>query len=307
MAKMNEQMEVKVVMDTKMCDAVASYARMPRFSAVCPAHIAKELQKEGVLGSYNLVLAHDIVDNIQAYGELFDYTKTPADWDSRTHGGWRTSRPLGQVTILDNSVIELGGAVSLEMILEAAVTVKANVIVLPDVLRDSKGTIESGLDAYELWTPVLERYLTWDWSYMVVPQLDKDDTAFGLKSFIRCAEAFISQPRINWWGCPRNLVEPLGTRADALKILRMLDYTKAVHMLGFSDNLIDDFLCATDVQNRVMGIDSAVPLRAASKGVSMRLSMDTNTEIGPRGGWWNNVTFDPLMVENMKAVKSWLS
>lgn len=267
-----------------------SYTSAPKFSAVCPVHIADTLNKAGALGDYNLVLAHDVVQHKKAYE--FTYGRM---------GSWRT-------TILDNSVIELGDAVNIDMIVEAAIAVKANVIVLPDVLKDSAATIDRSREAFDTWTPQLKKYLKWDWSYMVVPQMDAANDIFDVRfsSFVACAEAFVDLPLVHWWGCPRNLVEPLGTRATALQCLRTLDGNKAVHMLGFSDDIIDDMLCALDPLYRVVGIDSAVPLRAASKGMRMKLSMDCVKDLGPRGDWWEAAEYNELMFDNMKIVRKWL-
>lgn len=54
-----------------------------------------------------------------------------------------TVRNAGGYKILDNSLIELKGAVSLGRVLDAAETIQADEIVLPDVFQDKDGTLES--------------------------------------------------------------------------------------------------------------------------------------------------------------------
>lgn len=51
--------------------------------------------------------------------------------------------------ILDNSLIELGGAVTLDRVLRAANTVAANEIILPDVFLDGPGTVRAIREAID--------------------------------------------------------------------------------------------------------------------------------------------------------------
>src|SRR5690606_14854074 len=89
---------------------------MAYFAPVCPVHILKQLAAEGSMGTYHLPLAHDVLEHKDEYHNLFVKSRY-ADFIS--------------TTILDNSVIELGTAVDINVIGEAAKIVHANVIVLP--------------------------------------------------------------------------------------------------------------------------------------------------------------------------------
>ena len=247
---------------------------MTKFAPVAPIHILKELNDRKVLGRYHLLLAHDILAHEDEYAEIFR---------NQTH----------LHVILDNSLIELGHAVSIDVIREAADIVSANVIVLPDTQHDAKATVDDCTEAYDKWTTSLNKMGLEDWSFMYVPQGET------LQEFAWAAHELHSDhrfPRIGWWGVPRNLVSipEIASRRKAVTLCNINNSNRKIHMLGFSDDLIDDFTVAVR-SGCVNGIDSAVPLRAASLQVEMSLAI----ELPPRGDWWDNVKFDPMMIENI--------
>lgn len=264
---------------------------MAKFAPVCPAHIAKGLAGFYALGDYHLLLAHDILQKPDLYHEVF-----------HPQGGMVGSATLGyhETVILDNSVIELGTAVDIEVIVQAATVVKANVIVLPDVLLDAKATVEACRRAADDWEPILRKELgEWhnhDWSYMFVPQ------GLSREEFAWCAEQFADDGRIGWWGIPRNYsIKGLGSRRDAVEICSALNGSKKIHLLGFGDDIVDDVLSAR--HPKVNGIDSAVPLRAASAGMKMSMYLP---DLGPRKDWWDTVEWDYDMVAAVNLFRTWI-
>ena len=112
---------------------------MGKFAPVCPAHIAAQLKNWHMLGEYHLLLAHDVAANSEAYASAYMVNR----WEQGT-------------IIMDNSIIELGDSVDLQMIKTAADTVQANVVVLPDVLLDCQGTVDRIAEALPLWQEAFE-------------------------------------------------------------------------------------------------------------------------------------------------------
>lgn len=263
---------------------------MSDFAPVCPIHIMSGLAKAGLMGKYHLPLAHDVLYHENGYRQLFDVnTKTGSELDH---------------VILDNSVIELGTAVDIKVIGKAAEIVKATVIVLPDVLLDCGATIYNCRKALEEWPRVLDKTLgDGIYTFMVVPQGNT------IEEWIHCAEAFADDTRIGWWGIPRNFnIKGLGSRKLAVDIIQTLDRThdndRNVHLLGFSDNVLDDILSAQHPY--VTGIDSAVPIRAASLGLKMSLAF--NHKLPSRGNWWTapDTVYKDLMGDNLETVRYWI-
>jgi hypothetical protein len=268
-----------------------------RFAPVCPIQIYEAMQADDSLGDYHLPLAHDVLHYPGRYENIFK-----PSLDGAIPKGKFSVRYRNQdwTVILDNSVIELGYAVDIKVVADAARIVHANVIVLPDILLDTDATIDSCLSAIEPWTKELNKVLTpGTWSFMVVPQ------GKTIGDFARCAEAFANCKNVHWWGIPRNFnIHGLGSRRDAIEICWAINNLNRIHLLGFSDNIVDDILSARS--KRVTGIDSAVPLRAASLGHSFGMGLSHN--LPPRGDWWNNpdTKYNKLMRENVRTVRAYV-
>jgi hypothetical protein len=250
---------------------------MARYCIVAPTQILSALDAVGELGSYHLLLAHDVAKRPHDYSQLFKQK----GYDRREL--FYTDR----LVILDNSVVELGTAVSHDMIWKAVDTVTPTCIVLPDVPLNARLTIEAGQNAYPIWEALRPEFI----SFMVIPQ------GTTIHEFSACAEAFADSSKytyICWWGIPRNLVAQVGTRRDAIEIVRALNPHRRIHLFGFSDDLIDDLICA---RNRfVYSIDSAVPIRAPFK-------LSLNSELSPRGNWWEEGELTPYCVGNIQYVR----
>lgn len=259
---------------------------MAKFAPVAPVHLLEAFKIYGELGNYHLLLAHDILKHKEEYSRVFD-TSINAIFGSTPD----------RTIILDNSVIELGTAVEIETILEAAEVTKPTVIVLPDILGDSEGTIQLGHLALVDWTYKLDKVLgVGRWTYMVVPQ------GRTLSEFVWCAQQFKDNPNIGWWSVPRHMTAKLGSRQEAAKLLNILNPSKKIHLLGFSDNILDDILTAH--LPFVTGIDSAVPIRAASHSIPFEPVM---RNLPPRGNWWDAESwnaYNALMLENLKKARS---
>lgn len=252
---------------------------MTKFAPVCPPHILKYLQDNFMMGDYHLLLAHDVVQKPEQYSDIFH-------------------KDHGMTVIMDNSVIELGTAVDLHMIADAARLTHATHIVLPDTLTECDKTLFDCTQALDTWGEFFANSLEHDWSFMFVPQ------GKTLKEWTHCLETFYEEQcgRVGIWGIPRILTDTPGieTRRTAIEIARAVCSGIQLHMLGFSDNVIDDILCARELHPDE-GIDSAVPLRIASLNMEMRLSLGV---LPPRGDWWDFVEPHPVMLDNIEWIRS---
>lgn len=249
---------------------------MARFCIVSPPPVLRHLQSAGILGNAHLVLAHDIVidEKQRHYAEIFDQVKF--------------HRYEDRLVILDNSVIELGGAVDLDLVVRAAKIVRPEVIVLPDVLEDAAKSIALYHQSKDSWRQAFRHYV--HTPFMYVPQ------GRYLDEFAICAEQSLEDVAIGWWGVPRNLVKLHGSRMEAIKVLHALNPCRKIHMLGFSDDPIDDLLCAN--MPEVWSIDSAVPLRLLH-------DWQMFSKTPPRGDWWEYPTWhDEYTPANLKKARN---
>ncbi len=254
---------------------------MSSFAPVAPPQVLKKFKDFGQLGDYHLLLAHDIAAKPTVYADIFN----------RPHHS-----PM-QI-ILDNSVIELGGAVDINVIIEAAHVVRPSTTVLPDVLLDQKATIRACDDALNKWSSAFSDANLGP-NFMLVPQ------GRTLKEWIECAEYFADDKNINFWGIPRNIEKTaIRSRRDLIDIVHAINPSRSIHLLGFSDNVVDDILSAR--HHLVEGIDSAVPIRAVSQGIPMSLTGTLNA-MPPRGNWWEEAQFDRKMLDNLILARQWVS
>lgn len=265
---------------------------MTQFAPVCGVQMYEQMAIRNMLPNYHLLLAHDIVERPDRYANVFQNMERPA------------------TIILDNSITELGTAVDVEVIADAARAVKANVIILPDVYMDAKATVQSTYDNYEIYLRHFNEALGEEnYSFMVVPQ------GKTIAEFAWCAEqlsimAGERYSKIYWWGVPRNTADLHGTRKHAIQICAALDPARAIHMLGFSDNVYDDIMMArggADVF--VRGIDSAVPMRCSAHIKAAPFSLGiTPDQIGKRPeGWLENAELTEMVIKDWQYAKQLIS
>jgi hypothetical protein len=249
---------------------------MAQFGPVAPPRLVKQLSARA-RGSYHLLLAHDVHAKPKEYGDLYNFSNAEI--------------------IMDNSVVELGDAVTLDFIKSACTTVKCKTVALPDVMSDGKATAERSLAAYEEWLPAFEELYgahNSDWGFMYIPQ------GRTIEEWATCAQAMCHHRRINYWGIPRLLTIHSGSRRLGIDIAYALNPIRRIHLLGFSENLVDDVVCARDP--RVVGIDSTVPLRAATYDKPMTF----DCALPKRGDWWDTAEYLPMMDENVNTYKDWI-
>jgi hypothetical protein len=233
-----------------------------------------QLQSLGHLGPTHLLLAHDIVveENQKIYEQVF-----------------RDNHNTFDHVVLDNSVVELGDAQIDDVIKKAGELTLPTCVVLPDVQMDGPATLRASQEGYIRWQRTFPKELQ---NYMMVPQ------GKTLEEFVACAEEFVDVPNINYWGVPRNLLKNLPTRMEAIEILHILAPDRHIHMLGFSDNMIDDIICARNP--KVLAIDSAVPLRCPELfHLTWRSPPRASTK------WWEEASADTMMISNIYRARAY--
>ena len=102
--------------------------------------------------------------------------------------------------ILDNSLIELGGAVDLERVLNAAKVINADEIILPDVFQDGPATVKAVRESLQYLT---DKWTNRDWPFnlMAVAQ-GKDE-----KEWYECYQELLNMPDVDVIGVPKVLAK----------------------------------------------------------------------------------------------------
>lgn len=247
---------------------------MSKFAPVAPPLMLLDLKAQGALGDYHLLLAHDVVAQKELYKEIFD------DLDEKPF------------IIMDNSVIELGQPVDVETMAEATSIVRSDLIVLPDVIGDMEKTIEMSTRAALGYRPESNAS-----RFMAVPQ------GTTLQELTACAEQLMLIPEVQAWGVPRHVTGRLGTRHHLVYALMVLRPIFTMHLLGFSDNLVDDISVARAAG--VNGIDSAVPIRLGLLDEPFHTHIQAHP---PRGNYWNTAKVaTPTVLENLAKIRGWIT
>ena len=127
--------------------------------------------------------------------------------------------------ILDNSLIELGGSVDLQRVLNAAEDIDADEIILPDVFQDGPATIDAVNAALSLLN---ELYPNRNWPYklMAVAQGKNEE------EWYRCYKSLLNNPDIDVIGIPKVLAK-MHPQGRPYFVNELCDLTrKPHHLLG---------------------------------------------------------------------------
>lgn len=267
---------------------------MARFAPVAPIHILRKLVEYDVFGNYHLLLAHHVAKRAEEFKALFKgiYEERPR-------------RDVYYTIIMDNSIVETGGAVDDNMIREAVEAIQSQqqanftldvIPVLPDVMGKGAATRNAANAGYQRW---IKDDMPGK-SYMLVAQgNDFQDFMDTIDCFFVYGKGQYN--RIEWVGIPRWLVEKGGcSRVEAVRYVRMVAPQVKVHLLGFSTDIYGDMCAAREPG--VSGIDSAVPVRYDN----VLVPSTTDDQIGLRGNWFESGEFTLKSLENIKRVRSWM-
>lgn len=254
------------------------------YSPIAPIKLLTHLYNAGILGDYLLLLAHDVLDNEAAYIELLS--------------NMRAENPAKQpFIILDNSLVELGHPMKMVDIRRASSVVNADVIILPDCLRDARETIKLSFDFLNSWD-----YRMYAATGCKNPEFMAVIQGVNVPQLVYCASALAGIAEVTYWGIPRILVKDFGSRmiVDHLVGLSANVPTeqRKVHLLGMSDNLADDIFCAG--QLGALGIDSANPLVQGQKGIDIR---NIDYGHGSRKDFWDHTNLESQTMINISMLR----
>ncbi len=262
--------------ETQFNNTVPSNAK---FAPVAPLPILKDLHNRGLLGDYILLLAHDVLANRE------DYTDFISSIDPHPF------------IIMDNSTVELGVPMVGQELLDAAHTVDAQCIVMPDVLHEKSRTLQmvaaNMRELIELSGGEITQQI------MLVPQGRTQN------DIMHCID-------IMWdlyhslnpvWGVPRWMSNDFGSRAPVVDYLNFIAGGRIdhIHLLGMSINFEDDIRCT--FKDNVKGIDSANPLVLGQLGRSL---LDGWTHEA-RGTYWDQHFTTQTTYENVQAIRDYLA
>lgn len=124
--------------------------------------------------------------------------------------------------IMDNSLIELGGAVDIDKVYAAAEQCQAHEIILPDKFRDGVATIQSTYNAID---HLAQHGREKDFRLMAVCQ------GKSIGEFEKCFEQLCRTPEIHTIGIPK-VAETLHTRGRPYFEYLWQHCNKEIHLLG---------------------------------------------------------------------------
>jgi len=228
------------------------------------------LQDRGLMGDYHLLIAPKVLEEPAAHEDF--YRRIPR-----------------ATVIMDNGVIETDDPGDAEMLIEAARLVNADWTVLPDVPDDAVATLQLAVDAAEIMAPALRSPLIG-----VIQGTD-------IKTLLKCAKGLQKHiPTLGAIGVPRSLIAHIGSRTEIT--MRIVDELKLpVHLLGISNDLLDDLYTANTVPE-VMGLDSAAPVYSDQL---MNL-VDWEKTDRPHNYWqWHH--FTQTSSQNIRRMRGWLT
>ncbi len=188
--------------------------------------------------NFHLILAHEVLQDpfIREY-----YQKLP---DAHI--------------ILDNSVIELGDAMSFDDMLEARTHFPQSWLVVPDALRDFDKTVSNGAR----FARHMGKVSDYDWGrLMIVPQAET------IEEWLECLSTLVPMYRRNATLCVgigRLFEDQVEGGRRALYEMAQSIWPGPYHLLGIQHQ-IQEVYWAKDKEN-VWGCDSSLPARAALVG-----------------------------------------
>ena len=127
--------------------------------------------------------------------------------------------------ILDNSLIELGGTVSIQRLIEAAVTINADEIILPDVFQNGVATIKSVKESLQYLVSEWPNR-NWPFKLMAVAQ------GSTIEEWYDCYLQLLDSPDVDVIGIPKVLAKmhPQGRPYFVNELCN--PFAKPHHLLG---------------------------------------------------------------------------
>ncbi len=204
---------------------------------------------------YNFILGQKLVQDITYYEQMEDLKRR------------------GSFIIVDNGAAEPEEEREpFDLIVQAAMGLMADEIILPDKLRDARWTIKHSLSEEVLdIVPYNKR--------MVVPQGTDWDM------WTDCLHQLVMGANPVSIGVPKWLEEMPGGRPKALAIIRQFGYDKRynIHLLGIHSKPFAEVRYAVAVLPTIRGIDTGAPVAYAANG----WKIDDSRHFSLGSGWEN--------------------
>ena len=181
----------------------------------------------------------------------------PELMERRMYAGMYTRvAALGDFVVLDNGIAEKKPAEP-ALLLEYAKRLKANEVVLPDVLTDAKETVKA-----------VETFLRQDaplnYSFMAVAQGTK------ISDYLWCVERFANISFIQTIGIPRHMLETIGQRACRIDLARKIhdEYPQRfeIHLLGTNPVWLHEVKSVAKYAPHIRSVDTSMPFSYALAG-----------------------------------------
>lgn len=257
---------------------------MAKFAPVAPLAVHQTLDDSDDLGDYHLLLAHEVLEDPEGYFKF---------WHNRD-----------AFIIMDNSLVELGHPMEMRYLLEAAYLVNADVIVLPDVLTNRLRTLELSHKAYEELVAIRTTHYPG-----VINIFSRKVKTLGVAQGTSSVDAFscgrelIKSVGVDMISVPRIVADKTGTRSWVVE--QLSKYEKPLHLLGFSNNLLDDVTVARHPS--VGGIDSALPIWVGNQGKMLPRQPPSQNAFGRRPKDYGSTEgITPVALGNVRRVRDWL-
>lgn len=153
--------------------------------------------------------------------------------------------------ILDNSVIELGGTVSIERLVGAAEHIEADEIILPDAFQDGPATLTLVSSALQYLN---KRWPNRDWPFKLMAVAQGKD----IEEWYDCYQALLAMPDIDVIGIPKVLAKmhPQGRPYFVNELCNLYKVDKEHHLLGVWYSMSE--LCEYRKPNLIRSCDTVL-------------------------------------------------
>lgn len=234
-----------------------------KFAAITPTGMLGTLA--AVRLTYHMALGQELVRD-KIYREFFDHRARH-----------------GHFIIVDNGAAEPEEErVPFEAIVRVANEINADEIVLPDIIGDAVGTIESILKHQQL-VPARKR--------VVIPQ----GTTVG--EWCECFDTLYKKLPFATIGIPKHLERWPNGRLRALQHVQAYeDYH--IHFFGVHNNPKDEILRLLPYARRVRGLDTGAPYAYAQNGASVESAVHYSLD-------WHKGADSRLAETNINMIRRW--
>lgn len=205
----------------------------------------------------------------------------------------KIARDSHNYKILDNSLIELGGALSMERLVKAADVIEANEIILPDVFQDGEATVVEAKKSIE-W--LRNHDLLGKYKLMVVCH------GKTFEEWKNCFDQVNAMPEVDVIGVPKVTATwlPHHNRTDLFYIFK--NTNKEVHLLGSWYSLSELLTLGKECWDFVRSADTCLPALCAIQDKTVWENRDGTIELDKEYATLTREKYDAVLSEFEKEV-----